>query len=233
MSIFHNMHPSLQRWRDSPTHGVRLVGFGSSNTEASWHNHGRWCWFDWVAAAVRDQVGRHVATINCGICGDSTVDLLARYERDVVPLQPGVVLVTIGGNDQKKLTLEQFRSNLTTLTDRLRGLGSEVVFQTYYAPTVEGDELDRFITYMHMVVTIANQVKAPVINSLPRFLAWRQADLPAYQRIMLDPMHLNPLGHALFGTYCCRGLGLADPPLPPEGGDIAAGLQTLNAVSVQ
>jgi lysophospholipase L1-like esterase len=227
------MHPVFQRWREHPTQGVRLIGFGSSNTEASWHNHGRWCWFDWVAAAVRDQVGRHVATINCGISGDSSTALLERCDRDVTPLQPGLVLVTIGGNDQRLLSPDQFTANLATLTARLRSLGADVVFQTYYAPTVEGAELDRFVTFMRLVVTAAAQVKAPVIDSLPRFLAWRQADLLAYQRIMLDPMHLNPLGHALFGTYCCRGLGLADPPLPPDGADIAAGLLTLNGVSVR
>jgi lysophospholipase L1-like esterase len=225
------MHDVLMRWRQAPGTGVRLVAFGSSNTHETWHNQGRWSWFGWLAAAVRDQVGCHVATVNSGICGHTTADLLARFDRDVAPLRPGLVLVTIGGNDQRLLGRKEFTANLATLAARIRALGAEPVFQTYYCPTVEAPDLERFTAYMDLVVEAARDLGALVIDSLPAFSAWRRADPAAYQRIMHDPMHLNGLGHAIFGTVCCRGFGLADPPLPPDGADIAAGLTALSAAS--
>ena len=81
--------------------GVQLVGFCSSNTEDSWPNHGRWSWRGWLSVAVGDQVGRQPVTVNCGIAGDTSTGLQAHGERDVQSLDPMLVVVTIGGNDQR------------------------------------------------------------------------------------------------------------------------------------
>ena len=210
------MHAALNRWLHSPDEGIRLVGYGSSNTEETWHNLGRWSWFSWLAACLRAQVGRHLSTVNSGISGETTTDLLGRFDRDVAPLRPSLVLVTIGGNDQQRLPLSTFIANLEHLIERTRAIGSGVALQTYYCPTFVGADLDRFSQFMDAMVSVGERTKATVIHQFPGFRAWYDADPDAYREIMLDPMHLNPLGHALFGIHAARGFGLADPPLPPD-----------------
>ena len=94
-------HTNLRRWQQNPAQGVQLVGFCSSNTEDSWPNHGRWSWRGWLSVAVGDQVGRQPVTVNCGTAGDTSTGLQAHGERDVQSLDPMLVVVTIGGNDQR------------------------------------------------------------------------------------------------------------------------------------
>lgn len=94
-----NLAAVLTAWHATPDVGRRVVGFGSGNTEFTWHNDGRPSWFCWVSACLRATAGKHVVATNAGIPGETTRHLLARFERDVVPLAPSLVLVTIGGND--------------------------------------------------------------------------------------------------------------------------------------
>jgi hypothetical protein len=78
---------------------VRVIGFGSSNTEQHWHLLGHFNWFSWLGCSLREWVGRHVTMINQGINGETAEDLLKRIDRDVISFKPNLVIITIGGND--------------------------------------------------------------------------------------------------------------------------------------
>ena len=75
-----------------------------------------------------------VRVYNAGIPGDTTAELLQRFDRDVAVHQPDVVCLLIGSNDMlypgHMLELDEFRSNLENLLDRISDLDSGVILMT-------------------------------------------------------------------------------------------------------
>ena len=213
-----NLRETLAGWRATPEIGRRVVGLGSSNTEFTWHNDGRPSWFCWVSACLRATYGKHVLATNAGISGETTRHLIARFARDVVPLAPSLVLVTIGGNDAWQMPASEFRRNLDTLVDAIRARDAVPVLQTYYCPLFAGEELARFEQFMQGVRDVAAGTGTDLIDHFARFRARRLAAPEAYATLMRDPMHLTGLGHAVFATLAARSLGCAPPELP---GDLA------------
>jgi lysophospholipase L1-like esterase len=206
------------QWGRTGHVGRRVVAFGASNTEVLWHSRGRHGWVNWLEVALRGYVGRHVTVTNAGVSGDSTEDMLARFERDVLPLSPSLVIVTAGGNDVTQFPCERFTANLAEIVERVRACGAAVVLQTYYSMvTAEAVEAYRdFPAFMQAEADLAARLGAPCIDQHSWFHPWYAADPDAYKGIMLDALHLNPAGNAVMGTLCVRGFGLPDPQLPQD-----------------
>jgi len=220
----------MDQWRSSPDVGRRVVAFGASNTSVLWHSGGRHGWPCWLMVALRGYVGHHVSLTNAGVSGDNTTDLLNRVERDVLPHSPTLVLVTVGGNDIKAGPVDLYAENLKRLTGILQDAGAIVVLQTYYAfVDHQTEEINhRFPDYMAACVATADQFGVPAIDQHSLFRAWYDSEPDAYTEIMLNPLHLNPLGNAVFGTLTVRGFGLPDPQLPEDmSGDVPRVLERM------
>ena len=71
---------------------------------------------------------------NAGYPGDTTVELLQRFDRDVTERMPDLVCLLIGSNDMfypgHMLELDSFRKNLNMLLDRIALLGAECMIFT-------------------------------------------------------------------------------------------------------
>src|SRR5688572_27841693 len=79
--------------------------------------------------------------LNLGHGGDTTADLLARLEQDVLGRAPSLVVLLVGTNDllnsKKAVSLPQYRENLSALVARIHTRGARVVLSTLppaYAP---------------------------------------------------------------------------------------------------
>ncbi|MBN1459075.1 MAG: SGNH/GDSL hydrolase family protein, partial [Armatimonadetes bacterium] len=116
---------------------TRVVALGSSNTELAYHSEGRHNWFGWLEVGLRDRFGRVHHAINAGVSGETSRDMLGRFDRDVAHYRPHVVIITTGGNDcdpVHDLSRNEFEVNLRELVARCRALADcEVILQTYYA----------------------------------------------------------------------------------------------------
>lgn len=189
---------------------VRIVAFGSSNTERGRHCDGAHNWFDWLDVGLRQNYGNVHHTINAGIGGETTVELLARFERDVAFYKPGIVFLTIGGNDAARgLTQEQFRANLKELVGRIRALENACVpiLQTYYSFDLERivpTHATNFLAFMQGVRDTAAECGTLLVDNLSRWEALRRADIEAYRLLMRDPCHVRPAGNMLWGADICR-----------------------------
>lgn len=125
------MNQILQRfkkWKNDPSTGRRVVAFGSSNTEAHW----QYGWGDYIKHCLREWVGKHVSFTNIGIGGETTADLLERFDRDLVPLNPSIVYVTIGGNDMNSMDSDEYIENLNLIIRKIKNLNALPIYQTYY-----------------------------------------------------------------------------------------------------
>lgn len=190
---------------------TRIVAFGSSNTECAEHCEGAYNWFNWLDVGLRHRYGRVHHCINVGISGETTRDLLARFERDVAFYQPHAVIVTIGGNDSnpdREMTVQEFRANLDEITTRLLTLpGCVPILQTYYSFDAERIDLQharQFLEWMQIVRDVAQEYEVSLLDNLPRWEALRAIDVEAFRELMRDPCHVNPLGHAVWGWDICR-----------------------------
>lgn len=216
------MIPSLKaltdRWREEPSRGIRVAAFGSSNTEMGWHNHGRFSWSAWLEASLRNHVGKHVSQTNLGICGETVLNLHDRFDRDVVPLRPDLVIVTIGCNDRWKMPLENYRDGLRRLVDRITAINATPVLQTYYSVQLPGATTpdEPFDAYMQAMRDVAREAGVACVDTHPRFRAWHAGDEASYVQLLQDTAHLNGLGHLVFGTFCVRAFGLPEPVIPVD-----------------
>jgi lysophospholipase L1-like esterase len=80
-------------------------------------------------------------TLNFGINGQTTEQVLGRFPRHLAPLRPKIVLLEAGGNDLKTIPLfphdeekiiETCKRNLREIVDRSHRLGAHVVIATIF-----------------------------------------------------------------------------------------------------
>lgn len=196
---------------------LRIVFMGSSNTQRVANIGNAQNWVDWVDLGLAGWYGRSHYSINVGISGQTTRDMLARFERDVVQYQPHVVFLTAGGNDCNPVNdvgLAEFRANLSAMIARSRQIGALPIPQTYYScdsqrmeETGEGPRAQNFPAYMQAIRETAAATHAPLIDHFGRWEVLRHTDLALYRSLMFDPLHMSAAGHALFAMDVLRVLG--------------------------
>lgn len=77
-----------------------------------------------------------VTVVNAGGNGNTSREGLARFENDVVPWLPGIVVVIFGGNDPvneeaRRVGLEEFRENLLEIVHRVGAAGGQCLLGTF------------------------------------------------------------------------------------------------------
>jgi lysophospholipase L1-like esterase len=73
-----------------------------------------------------EKLGREI--INAGVPGDTTASALNRLEEDVLSASPGLVLITLGGNDLKNgVPAAEALANLIEIVETLQESGARVI----------------------------------------------------------------------------------------------------------
>lgn len=200
---------------------IRILAFGSSNTERYLYGMH---WFDVVNIGIRAKYGSKNHFINTGISGNSTADLLGRFQDDATFYEPHLVFITIGGNDSnptKDISAEQFRENLLELHRKFSEMETIVIFQTYYSPDpllVDELHMKKFYSYMDIVRDVAATTNSGLIDHLKRWEVLRKSHNDRYQKMMLNSFHVNQTGNVMMGLDILRDLNIeicASPPLNP------------------
>lgn len=191
---------------------IRVLAFGASNTQrymTGMH------WFDYVELGFKQKYSGNVGQfINSGVSGNTTEDLLYRYEHDAGDYNPELTILTIGGNDcnpDRHISAEQFRKNLLELYDRLTKQGGEVLFQTYYASDLEQmipERATAMVRNMAIVRETAKDLKASLHDNDLRWALLREHNIKLYRTLMRDAMHVNSLGNMAIGLDLMRKFGL-------------------------
>lgn len=186
---------------------TRFVAFGSSNTERRIHGlH----WFDWLDLGLKQTYGRVHHFINAGLGGDTTAGLLNRFDEDVALYQPHVVFITIGGNDANPdsgISASTYQRNLHILIDWIRGQNAVPVLQTYYAadlPNLGQQHGCQFMRFMDIIRLTAREKHVLLIDHHKRWELLRSAYPDLYQGLMIDALHVNPLGNMVLGLELIR-----------------------------
>lgn len=210
----------LNHMKEQKEQSMRIVAFGSSNTELTWTCGGRLNWVNWLEMNLRSQIGKHVVVINHGIGGQTSPQLCARFERDVLSFQPQIVIITVGGNDAKKdVTPEQYKQYVKTMCTSLIDSGVLPVLQTYYCPIYDrlpAEYRPLFEANMEAKRELSASLNIPLIDQYHYFHPLYHEHPAQYETIMRDALHVNYLGQHLMGTIASRAFGLPDVQIPAD-----------------
>jgi lysophospholipase L1-like esterase len=204
----------VNQWKKNPQKSIRLVAFGSSNTELHWHSLGHFNWFSWLSSTMKEWIGRHITTINSGIGGETSKDILKRTDRDVLSFNPDLVIITIGGNDTwKGLTIQEYQNFLIQIVEKIKEIKGLPVLQTYYCLLY--NQMDKVFQQFPQIVEVnrnlSKEMKIPLIDQYKYFSPFYENDPKIYSDLMLDGLHVNPLGNAIMGIIASRLFSLPDP----------------------
>ena len=203
-----------KNWRKNRKEAVRIITFGSSNTELHWHSLGAFNWVSWLNCALREWVGRHVTVINQGISGETAKDLLERIERDVISYSPHLVIITVGGNDVLRgFSIEEYRENLIQIIEKVEKINAIPVLQTYYCPLYEkmAAIFQKFPEFVEANRALASEKNILLIDQYKYFFPFYENDRENYSTMMLDALHVNHIGNIIMGIIACRHFCLPDP----------------------
>ena len=195
----------------SESNKATIIAFGSSVVERTIEGMH---WFDCLEIALNWHRGRIHHCINLGHSGDTSRDLLTRFDRDLTPLKPSITFIKIGGNDTvsdpETSTLE-FKSNMSQLVTKLRAIGSKVCLMTYHSPISKlyGEERVRKLSlFMEAIREVARSEGTYLIDDLPTWEILRKQHPSIHQSLIRDEIHLNKLGNSFLGLSLIKKLNL-------------------------
>ena len=127
-------------------------------------------------------IGRPV--VNAGVPGDTTTRALARLDRDVISKNPGLVLITLGGNDLKNgISRDTAFSNLNQIVESIQDGGARVIIGGLKFPI-------RDRGYGQGYQELADETGAILIADIFE-------GIMGNRKLMSDPIHPNDAGYKI------------------------------------
>lgn len=225
---------------------ARIVCFGDSITGVYYHTGGRRAYCDMLGIALKKiYPGAKLEMVNAGVSGESTVNALARMDRDVLSKKPDLVVIMFGMNDccRPDVTPELYVSNLKEIARRCREIGAEVVLCTPNSvyPGDPGRTVEKLAATAETVRNVAKDISVPLADCYRAFENVRAASALEWKLLMSDTIHPNMNGHKLFAGVIAEAVSgkrvkLDDippysPSLPFTFNLLAAG-QPLNVITI-
>jgi len=200
---------------------VRIVCFGDSVTGVYYHTGSRRAYTDMVEIALRKKYPQaDVKAINAGLSGHTTVNALARIDKDVLDVEPTLVTVMFGLNDMTRVPLEQYQANLEKIVANCRAVGAEVLLCTpNNVITTPGRPTEKLIEYCDVVRAVGRDLNVPVVDCYDQLDTFRRNNALAWRLLMSDSIHPNMDGHKrmaemLVESMTGQRVSLADVPPP-------------------
>lgn len=123
-----------------------------------------------------------VPIVNAGKTGDTTADVLARLDSDVLVHDPTLVILMVGGNDVFRLVPRTTtQENLAEIILRLESSGAEVLLVGFRCG-ITTDECAQMFT------TIAEEYRLVLVPAI-------QDGVIGHPNLMSDPLHPNNAGY--------------------------------------
>ncbi|MBN2582961.1 MAG: hypothetical protein JXL80_07830 [Planctomycetes bacterium] len=156
---------------------------------------------------VVEPQGSQIVIVKAGVGGNDSGQGLARIDKDVLAHKPDAVVVMFGVNDENVkshgaknlVSTKQYGENLTTIVEKVRGVGAEPVLMTtsmkMLAWSSTGGNLDEY------AATARQVAKAKKVCLVDNFKAWEDLPRRGYNYAVFLGTCINhpvDLGHDLF-----------------------------------
>ncbi len=202
---------------------LKIVCFGDSVTGVYYHTGSRRAYTDMVGIALKKLYPESQLTmINAGISGHTTVNALARIDRDVLKHTPALVTVMFGLNDMTRVPLETYEANLKTIIQKCVEVGAEVLLCTpNNIVSTSSRPSEVLIKYCDIVRKVAREKNVPLCDCYQQMGLLREKNEQDWRFLLSDEIHPNMSGHQTMAQMIVKSMtdqsvSLADvgPPLP-------------------
>lgn len=205
----------------------RVVCLGDSITQIG-EGPGGYVWLvrHYLSDLYPDQ---HIETLNAGISGHKSTDMIARFQRDVLDKKPDLVTISVGVNDvwhgfydnhpmgdgPRGVPLDQYKKLVDSMVTQAQAAGIKVVMLS--ATVIEEDlgnrENAKGAKYNAALRDIARQHNVTYIDFQKPFRALIQA----YRKstggrdnfLTVDGVHMNAEGNKVMAHTILSGFGIS------------------------
>ncbi|MBU7591165.1 SGNH/GDSL hydrolase family protein [Metabacillus halosaccharovorans] len=165
--------------------------------------------------------------INRGVGGDRIIDLNARWEQDVIQINPDMLSISIGINDvwrqldsrdQKQIYPEEFEHIYVKLLNRVREkTKAEIVLMepTVIEEDIEAEGNQKLKSYVKIIHKLSDQFEATLVPTHQAFLTFLKAK--ADYKLTRDGVHMNSAGNMLMATTWLNNVNVNDINLKIRG----------------
>jgi lysophospholipase L1-like esterase len=199
--------PALQRAL-SEDRAVKIVAIGSSSTEGVGARNPANAYPARLEADLRARFpGRAIEVVNRGVGGEDVVEMLARFERDVVAEKPDLVIWQVASNAMMRgVAAESVGAAVSRGIARIREIGADAMLMTpQFAPRINGVERRE-----RMLSLLAALAQVEGVATFPRYEImrdWREKDgLPFSAFLTEDGLHLNDWAYACTARLLASGV---------------------------
>ncbi len=198
-----------------------IVALGSSSTEGAGASGPHAAYPYRLEAMLRRALpGVALRVINAGRSGETSEDMLARLDRDVLAHEPDLVIWQAGGNEVLRgRTVESFLDVMRTGLTRLRAAGVGVVLMdNQRAPRLDSVPLAARMD--HAMEVLSAETGVPLFARSRLMRAWRAEGVAPGDVLAPDQLHHNDRGYACLAEALAKAL--VDAALPAPSRDFAA-----------
>ncbi len=227
------LHVSDIQQRIASGQPTKIVCFGDSITGAYYHTGGQRAWCDMLGLALEQAHPNAILEmINAGSSGHTTVNALARIEKDVIAHKPHMVVVMFGMNDVTRVPLEDYADNMQSIVDRCQMVGAAVVLCT--PNSVYDNEArpnSKLQIYSAAVRKLATKCNLPLVDCFEDYTEFRKQQPREWALLMSDEIHPNMLGHIRFAEQMTKVICGVDVSLKPTQPPLDALRHTFDRLS--
>jgi|GEM_PF-252612 len=221
---------ALRPFSETHAHDFTIVAFGDSTTA---RRPGiEQVYADRLGSLLKAR-GFDARIVNAGVPRHTTVDGRARFERDVLALDPAVVIIQFGINDSfvdvdkgahdPRVAIKDFEENIHYFATTLRNAGIEPILVTpnplYWKGAFKQrfgkapyDPQDRYgfnlfnARYAASIRQIAADRALRLVDIYQHYVDHDKAARHSAENLLLDGMHPNDEGHAVAATLLAEAI---------------------------
>lgn len=193
--------------------GDTIVFLGDSITQAASKAEGYISLLD-LFLGVNGYV---VETVNAGISGHKSNDMLARLQDDVLDHEPDWVSISCGVNDvwhqfafdPEGVPLDEYKENIREIINRCRDAGAQVLLNTATPihEDLDNKENKMLASYNAFLRELAEEENIILADQYKEFADLISKKLDDTLLLTTDGVHPNPRGHRLMARTIFRALG--------------------------
>jgi acyl-CoA thioesterase-1 len=191
-----------------------ILAIGSSSTQgvgASDQEHT-------YPARLAEELRHHwpvlpLTVINKGVGGEIASQMLARFERDVIPYHPQLVIWQTGSNQALRSgNIKEFAATIREGISRLKTAQVDIVLMDpQYAPRVLARPLHLFI--VDSIGAVANEMKVAVFHRFAVMRHWIWSGQYKVEDIVSsDGLHMNDASYSCIAHLLAESLAVAAEP---------------------
>jgi acyl-CoA thioesterase-1 len=174
-----------------------IVAIGSSSTEGIGASDRARAY----PAVLAGELGRHwpqiaVTVINKGVRGEIASQMLARFDRDVLPHHPQLVIWQTGSNQTLRSdSIETYTDSIRDGIGRLKAASADIVLMDpQYAPRVLARP--KHLMVLNSIRTVATEMNVAVFQRFAVMQHWIASGQYTFQEIISsDDLHMNDVSY--------------------------------------